>query len=262
MKQSGNNWAAFAAKEFMESMRNKRVLVLFCVFVIATIMGVALARFLGAILAALMSAEGGAPFTIEVPPAVWQDSYAQIYSSLTEMGMIAVIMLFMGAILREKNTGTIDLMMAKGLTPTVFVLAKYAVAAAIVLTALFTAILIGFGYTLVLFEHAGNIGDVLLGAVAFGSYMLMMLAITFLWSAVANSTAIAAVLGLGSFFVISLLNLVPVVGRFMPAGLASHSVALSVGNGPERLIVHIAVAVGVAVVCLWGAVMVLRRREG
>jgi len=262
MKPSGNNFIAFATKEFMESIRTKRVLVLFCVFVIAAIMGVVMARFVGEILSALMSAEGGAPFTIEVPPPVWQDSYAQIYSGLTEMGIIALIMLYMGAILREKRTGTIDLMMAKGLTPVIFVLAKFAVAAAIILFALFTAILIAFGYTFVLFEYAGNIGNVLLGAATFGAYLLMMLSITFLWSAVANSTAISAVLGLGSFFAVSLLNIIPVIGRFMPVGLGRYSVAMSVGGGQERLLIQIAVAAVITAICLCMAVRVLKRREG
>jgi len=233
-----------------------------CVFVILAIMGVLMARFVGEILAALMSAEGGAPFVIEVPPPVWTDSYAQLYSSLTEMGIIALIMLYMGAILREKRSGTIDLVMAKGLSATAFVMSKFVVAAAIILLALFTAVLMAFGYTFVLFEYAGNIGNVLLGAVTFGVYLLMMLAITFLWSAIANSTAIAAVLGLGSFFVISLLNFIPVVGRFMPAGIVSYSVALSVGGGQERLIMQLVTAVVVSVICLLVAVQVLKKREG
>jgi len=258
----GNRWAAFAAKEIMESLRTKRILVIFCVFVISAIMGVVLARFIGELMAALLSADGGAPFTIEVPPPVWQDSYAQVFSSLTEIGVIAVIMLFMGSILREKTTGTIDLMMAKGLTTTVFVLVKFAVGAVIIMLALYTAVFVAFGYTFVLFEYAGNIGDVLFGATAFGVFALMILAVTLLWSAVAKSTAISAVLGLGSFFVISLLSVVPVIGRFMPGGLGSYSVSLAVGGGQERLLPQMAVAAVISAVCLWGAMMVLRKREG
>ena len=262
LKRPHHNWTAFIAKEFTESIRTKRLLVMMCVFAILAIMGVFMARFIGEILAALISADGGAPFTIEVPPPVWTDSYAQVYSSFVEMGIIALIMLFMGAILREKRTGTIDLMMAKGLTPTVFVLSKFAVAAAITLLALFTAVFTAFGYTFLLFDYAGSIGNVLIGAVSFSVFLLMMLAITLLWSAVANSTAIAAVLGLGSFFVIMLLDIIPVVGRFTPSGIVSYSVALSVGDGQEMLIARIIVAIAISALSLLTAIWVLRRREG
>jgi len=262
MKQSVNNWACFAAKELTESLRTKRLLVLVCVFISLAILSVLTARFIVEILAALMSADGGSTIVIEAPPPVWSDSYAQLYSSLTEMGIIALIMLHMGVILREKRTGTIDLMMAKGLTSGIFVLAKYAVAAVIMLLTLFVAVFVTFGYTLVLFEYAGRISDVLLGAVSFGVFLLMMLAITFLWSAVANSTAVSAVLGLCSFFVIMLLGSIPVVERFSPSGLISYGVALSAGGDQERLVIYIVVAMAVAAVSLWLAVRVLKRREG
>jgi len=262
MKQSVNNFTTFASKELTESLRTKKLLVMMCVFVILAIIGVLTARFMGEIFAALMGAEGAMPIMIEVPPPVWTDSYAQVFSSFTEMGIIALIMLYMGVILREKRTGTIDLMMAKGLSPATFVLSKYAVAAAIALAALFTAVLTAFAYTYVLFEYAGSIGNVLFGTMSFGVFMLMILAITFLWSTVANSTAMSAVLGLCSFFAIFLLDFIPVVGRFMPSGLTSYGVALSVGAGQERLGIYVIVAAAIAAISLWLAVRVLRKREG
>jgi len=262
MKQSVNNFKAFTAKELTESLRTKRLFVLVCVFISLALLSVLTARFMGEILAALMSVEGGAPLIIEVPPAVWSDSYAQLYGNLTQIGIIALVMLYMSVILREKRTGTIDLMMAKGLTPGIFVLSKYAVAAVITLLTLFVAVFISYGYTWVLFEYAGRIGDVMLGAVAFGVFLLMILAVTFLWSAVANSTAVSAVMGLVSFFVIAILGSLPVVGRFVPAGLTSYGAVLSAGGGQERMGVYIAVAAAIAVVCLWLAVRVIKKREG
>jgi len=262
MKLSVNNFAAFAGKEVLESIRSKRLFVMLCVFMVLTIMNVLMARFMAEIIAAIMSADGGAQIVIEVPPTVWTDSYAQVYSGFVEMGMFAMIMLFMGIILREKRTGTIDLMMAKGVTPFVFVLAKYAVAAAIVLLSLFASILVAYGYTFVLFDYAGNIGDVLFGAVAFSVFLLMMLAITFLWSAVAGSTAISAVLGVASYFALMFLDMIPVVNRFSPGGIFSYSVSLSIGGGQERLLIRAAVALAIAVICLFLATQSLKKREG
>ena len=200
---------------------------------------------------------------MEIPDPVWTDSYVQLYSNLTSMGMLAFVMIYMGAILREKRSGTIDLMMAKGLTPTVFVFAKYAVAVAVSILALVVTVLITYVYTLVLFEYGGNIGHVLLGAVPFGVFMIMMLGITIMWSAIAKSTAMSAVLGLVSFFLFIPLDLIPWIGRFTPGRLLGHGVSLSVGVGAgDYLGIQIAVAVVVTIVALWIAIQVLRKREG
>jgi len=262
MKSSVNNFRVFAGKELTENLRAKRLFALVCIFVFIGILSVLTARFIGEIFELILSADGGTPFIIEVPDPVWTDSYAQFYSNITEMGLFAYIMLFMGAILKEKSSGTIDLMMAKGLTATGFVLSKFAVAAVLSLLVLLATVLMVYVYTFALFEYGGNIGNVLHGALPFAAFMLMMLAITLMWSAIAKSTAISAVLGIGSFFAFIPLNLIPWVGRFMPGRLVSHGVALSAGGSAPNLGIQILVALGFGVIALWVAIVVLRRREG
>jgi len=262
MKLSVNSGRAFATKEITESIRTKRLFVLAIVFIFLAIMGVIMARFAGEILEALISADGATGMTITMPPPVWSDSYAQLYSGLTEIGMISLIMLYMGAILREKRTGTIDLMMAKGLTPAAFVGAKFAVAVLTALAVLFVSVMVTYVYTLLLFEYAGQIGNVLFGALPFGVYMLMILATTMMWSAIAKSTAVSAVLGLVTLFSFTLLNFIPRFGGFMPARLLGHGVALSTGVGTNYLGIQIAVAMVFACLAFAVTVMVLKRREG
>ena len=262
MKSSASRYWVFLGKEITESIRTKRLLVLACVFIILTIIGVLMARYAGEIIAALMRADGATQMVIEMPPPVWTDSYAQLYSGLTEMGMIGVIMLFMGIILREKNSGTIDLIFAKGLSPASFVLAKFTVAGIALLLVLLASIFVAYGYTMVLFEYAGRVGDVLMGGVSFGVFLLMMLAIVMLWSAVAKSTAISAVLGLASFFAIMLLDFIPVVGRFMPASLMSHAAVLSAGESYTDMAIHVLVAAAVIAVSLAMTTQILKKREG
>ena len=261
MKSSASRYWSFVSKEVMENIRTKRLLVLACIFILLTIFGTLMGRFSSEILAALMAADNATQIVIQMPDPVWTDSYAQVYSGLTEMGMIGVIMLFMGIILREKSSGTIDLIFAKGLSPVSFVLAKFTVAAISLLLVLLISILIAYGYTYVLFEYAGQIGNVLMGAVSFGIFLLMMLAIIIMWSAIANSTAISAVLGLVSYFIIMFLGFIPVVGRFMPNNLLSHTVVLSAGGSYDNIMIHRIVAIVVIFLTLTIAVHVLKIRE-
>ncbi|MCL2360416.1 MAG: ABC transporter permease [Defluviitaleaceae bacterium] len=263
MKLSGNKARVFMTKEFTENLRTKKIFALVCVFVFIALLSVLTARFMGEIFGAMLGAEGtNVPFTIIMPDPVWTDSYAQLYSNLAEMGSIIFIVLFMGAILREKSSGTIDLMMAKGLSATAFVMAKFGVAAILTLGALAVAVFVTYVYTLLLFDYGGQLGNIVFGALPFAVFILMTLALTLMWSAIAKSTAISAVLGFVSFTVVRLLDLLPRIGRFMPGRLLAHGVALSSGGDVDYLPIHIAGAVVITIVSLWVTVYVLRHREG
>ena len=263
MKQSINKFNTFAAKELRENIRTKKLFALFCVFIFIALLSVLTARFMSEIFGGMLGAEGTMPFVIMMPDPVWTDSYAQLYSNLSEMGALIFIVLFMGIILKEKTSGTIDLMMAKGLSCTAFIMAKFAVAAAITLISLVITVLVTYVYTLALFDYAGNIGHVFLGALPFGVFILMMLSITIMWSAIAKSTAICATLSLVSFFLIILIDIIPWVGRYTPGNLLGHSMAISVtGVVGDNMGIQMGVAVIVTVLALCIAVHVLRRREG
>jgi len=262
MKLSVNKFRVFAIKEFTENLRTKKLFSIACVFIFIALLSVLMARFVGEIFELLLSAEGGTPFIIEIPDPVWTDSYAQLYSNLSEIGLIVFIMMYMGVILKEKNTGSIDLMMSKGLSPATFVLAKFFVAAVIALVTLFLAVLITYVYTLILFDYGGQIGNVLCGAMSFGVFLLLMLGVTLMWSAIAKSTAISAVLGLVSYFVIRLFDIIPQIGQFMPGRLIGHSTNLSFGATVENMVIQILVAIAATILCLCIAVHVLKHREG
>jgi len=136
------------------------------------------------------------------------------------------------------------------------------VAAVITLVALLLAVLVTYVYTFVLFEYAGQVSDILLGAMPFAVYLLMILAITLMWSSIAKSTAIAAVLSLASFFATAFLGVVPWVRDFNPGTLSANGVTLTAGGTYERMLIHIAIAVGITILCLFVSTQVLKKREG
>ena len=249
------------AKEFMESMRTKRFLVLGCIFIFFGIFSALMARYSVEVMGYLMNLDG-AGLVFEMPPPVWIDSYGQLYSSLTEMGIIVLIVMYMSVVLREKTTGTIDLMFTKGLSPATFVWAKFTVAAILSLVVLLGTVLITYFYTLVLFEYGGEIGDVLLGGLVYGVFVLMIIALTILWSAVANSTAISAVLGLGSYLLIGVMSFIPRIGRFMPGNLSGHGVLLSGGETGDYLWIRLLMTIVFTVVALVATAEILKKRKG
>ena len=261
MRQSINNYTAFVGKEFMENMRTKKFFVLVCILMFFAIFSALMARYSVEIMEYIMSMEEQT-IIIEIPPPVWTDSYGQLYSSLSEMGIIVIIIMFMSIVLREKTSGTIDLMFTKGLSPYTFVFSKYTVAAILTLVALLIAVFVSYFYTLVLFEYGGDVVNVIQGAMVFGLFVIMVIALTLLCSSIASSTAIGAVLSFMAYLFIGLFNFIPVVGQFMPGNLRGHSVPLTMGESGEHVAIHIITATVVIALSLFVSAQVLQRRKG
>ncbi|MCL2840432.1 MAG: ABC transporter permease [Defluviitaleaceae bacterium] len=259
-----NNYRAFLGKELMENLRTKKFLVMICVFLSFAMTSPLLTRFMGEFLAFMLPGEDEMAMAMAnaMGTPTWVDSYIQIYGNLGQIGAITVLLLFMGIILREKRSGTADLVFTKGLQPSAFVLAKFTMAGILILITVIASVLIGYIYTLVLFEYGGNLGHVFLGGLVFGVFMLMMLAIIMLCSAIARSTAISAVLGFFAFFFFIVLSAIPVIGVFTPGTLMAGSpIEITLGHTPDRFIIAFISTILITVLSLLAATKVTATRQ-
>jgi len=255
------NFTVLLEKELRENLRTKKFLVLACVFVSFAILSPMMARFVGEIFEFLLPAADAEVFMAILPDPIWHDAYTQFYSNMAQIGAIVTVILFMGLIHREKSSGTIDLLFCKGVTPASFVLSKFAVSVSITLLALLVAILVNFGYTVFLFEEGGQICYVLLGAGAYGIFLILVIAWVIFASTIAKSTATAAVLGFVGYMLVLFLSSLPTIGRFLPGGLAGNNTALTMGYIYDDFAMQVGIAVVLAVFCLWLAIWRLKRQE-
>jgi len=168
-----HSYLTFLQKETMEMLRTKRLLGLLGVFLFFALTSPLLARYLMEFIAFLVPAEEGLAFLI--PDPVWMDSYAQFYSNIGQIGSVTLILLFMGAIVSEKQNGTTDLLITKGLSHINFVMAKFTVIAFAILSTMLISILLVYLYTFVLFDSIGGLGDAILGALVYFPYLLLVL---------------------------------------------------------------------------------------
>jgi ABC-2 type transport system permease protein len=258
-----DKFAVLLSKEINENIRTKKFLVMMCVFVTFAILSPLMARYMGEFFEFLLPAGEAEVFMALFPAPTWIDSYVQFYGNMVQTGAIVIILVFMSLVLREKRTGTADLLFCKGASRFAFVLAKFTVAAAVTLVCLLAAILINYGYTVLLFDEGGQIGYVLLGAGAYGVFLLMLIAWTLLASTLAKSTAISAVFGFLGFIVILMVGGIPRIGRFLPGGLIGNNIVLTQGNVElyKDFYAHVGVALGLTVLFIWLAVVILKRQE-
>ena len=259
-----HNFRAFLGKELMENLRTKRLLVMVCVFLFFAISSPLLTRYMGEFFAMLLPGEDemSQALVAAMGDPTWMDSYVQLYGNLSQIGALTVLLLFMGIILREKRSGSADLVFTKGLSPFTFVMAKFTMAGLMTLAVTLVSVVVGYVYTLLLFDYGGNIGNVLLGGLAFGIFLLMMLAITILCSAFAKSTAVSAVLGLAAFFFFIFISAIPRIGRFSPGNLlAGIPIDITLGNSPDGFAISVIVAAVITAIALWAAARITATRQ-
>jgi ABC-2 type transport system permease protein len=254
------NYLVFLEKEWREHLRTKKLLVMGSVFLFFAISSTLLARYMGEFLGMLLT--GDEAFMLELfPEMAWWDSYAQFYGNMSQIGVIIIVLMFMGIVLREKRNGTADLVFCKGVSPASFVLAKFTVSACVSLACLLVSVLVTYGYTIMLFGEGGRVGHVLAAAGAFGVFILMTLAWVILASTLAKSTAMSAVLGFLGFIGIITVSAIPRLGRFFPGHLMNNGVPMTRGYFYSDFAAHLGIGLAVTAVLLVLAIRILKKQE-
>jgi ABC-2 type transport system permease protein len=203
----------------------------------------------------------GDQMVIPMPPPTWIDGWVQFYSNLSQMGTICAIFLFMGCICGERQSGSAALTLTKNLSHTNFVMAKFIAAASLLFVSIILAVAVCYGYIYFLFGFAGNIGHVLLGAVVCMIFMLNLLGVTMLSSALAKSSTTSAMLAFFSFLVLVMSSNLPVIGNKMPGILINQALAISTNEQSTGILYAVAVSLCISALCLIGAVRVIKKQE-
>lgn len=244
-------------KELREQWRTRRLLVLCIVFVAFGIASPLLARYTPELLAGLAAEEG---VIIEVPPPTAADAAEQFVRNLGQTGVLAAILLAMGAVAAEKERGTAAMWLTKPVTRAAFLAAKAAAIAAVLAVGMLGAGIAGYAYTAIVFEPTDAAG----WAVTCGLLLLQMssyAALTFLGSTLTRSPLAAAGIGIGALTIIAIVGALPVVGTWTPSGLAEVAIAAAAGASAERVVQPIAATCAVIALALAGSWVAFRRQE-
>lgn len=112
---------ALYRKEWMESLRTYRALILFVVCILFGSGSPFLAKMLPNILAGY-KLNG---LVIKIPTPTVFDAFAQFFKNFSQMGLIVLLLIFAGILAQELTLGTLIIPLSKGLPRTVVILAKY-----------------------------------------------------------------------------------------------------------------------------------------
>jgi len=201
----------------------------------------------------------GPEFGALVPAPTMVDALVQYQKNLVQFGALLAILLGMGSITREKESGTAGMLLSKPVSRFEFLLAKLA---AQVMTFAFAIALAAVGcylYTWLFFE-APRIWSFIAMNLLLASFLTFYVAVAVSASAVAPSTTVAGALALAVLIVLSILGSLPAVRPYAPNAILDWaSSVVSGGAHSQWPALAISFALGAIVwLATWAA---FRRQE-
>lgn len=229
--------AVLLRKEMRSAWKTNRVIIVLAVFLVMGLGTPLLLRYMDAL---LPGGESG----IIIPEFTAADAAQGYLDTVGEIGLIVAVLVGMGAVARERESGTAAMTLSKPVGSGAFILAKL-VALGLVLGAGIVVGAVGcYLYTGVLFGGLDGWGFFLASLVV-ALYLLFCLAVTVMYSCMFRSQVAAGGLALLTLVVLAATSGLPVMKHYSPGALASWSERLVTGSGTDP---WGALAVGVGLV--------------
>ncbi|NQX47421.1 ABC transporter permease subunit [Paenibacillus tritici] len=204
-------------KDLKELIVSKKMLILLGVFVFFALSGPLSAKFEPELMKAYSSKLGPGSI-INVPAPVYTDAYKDTFNNLKQAGIIVVILLVCSTIVDEKRNGTAAFLLTKGLSRSSFLLSKIASRVLIFTLACGAASFVCILYTFIIFGEF-SIPNLYLAFLLYWIYGVFIICVSILVSVLARTFTQAFFAGFVAYFVISLLNMVPYLNRYLPGRL-------------------------------------------
>jgi ABC-2 type transport system permease protein len=246
------------AKELGEQLRTLRLVVVAIVFVSFGILSPLTARYLPDLINSLGGQ--GLGIVITLPTPTLNDAIDQILKNVSQFGILAAILLSMGAVATEKDRGTAAFVLSKPASRAAFLGAKLVAIALDLFIAVGAAGIAGYAYTAYLFS-APPVGGYAAMCLLLWLSLVVYAGLTFLGSTLTRSAAAGAGIGFAFLVLTGIVGALPTIGRFMPGGLIGPARALALGNDPGDVLGPVVLNVALIAILAVAAWAAFRRQE-
>lgn len=251
---------AFLKKEFKAIFKTYRFWVIPLVLVFFALMSPPSAKLTPQILAAAMP-KG---LSLKLPEPQMTDAFAQWFKNLSQIGILAIILLTMGIVAEEKTSGTILLIVTKPVSRANVILSKFFAQSSWLAMSFFAAAVICYAYAALIFKFE-KIVEFTQANALFLLYFLLVVAITVFFSAVMKNQIAAGGLALVVTMALSLVAaLSKTFDKYAPTGLTTTGTKLALGQkGAELSQAYLPAATALAciAVLLIASITIFNRQE-
>ena len=218
------SFLAFFNKELLETIRSKKALILLILFVAFGIMNPAIAKLTPWLLEVLSEelADSGMNVTTVTVDAI--TSWVQFYKNIP-MALIAFILIYSGIFTKEYESGTLILVLTKGLKRYKVVISKLLIMVLMWTIGYFLCFGITYIYTAYFWDNSIAIGLI---PATFNWYLfgLFVISLMTLFSVLCKNTSNVLLLTSAVLAVIYLLSLLPKLTYYMPTSLMNSNLLL------------------------------------
>ena len=212
-------------KEFRGQLRTYRLLIVVAVFFVFGLGTPLMLKYLHE----LVPAENVA---ISISEFTTADVVESFISSLGQLGLIAAILVAMGSVATERESGTAAMTLSKPVGCGSFILAKLAALAVTFGIAIAVGAVGCYLYTVVLFGNPGGF-DFFIATMLGALYLLFYLAVTVMYSGFVKSPIAAGGLSLVTLAAIAGTAGLPVMKDYSPGALLSWADNVASAGGPN-----------------------------
>lgn len=242
-------------KELAEQWRTGRLPVVAVIFLIFGLTSPVLARYTPDIVKLAASS-----IAIHVPTPTMKDAVAQLVKNLSQLGALVAILLAMGTVAGEKESGTAAFIIVKPVSRFAFLAAKFSGLAMTMLGAVGVCGAAAYLYTALLFAVPSVPGYIAACLLMFLG-LLVIASLTFLGSTLSRSAIPAAALGVVALVVEGIVASVPNMARYTPSGLDDLANRVALQRSATDLywaVIFNGAVVAVTIAASW---LVFRRQE-
>jgi ABC-2 type transport system permease protein len=244
-------------KDLLEQWRTKKILILSIIFLFVAIASPIIAKITPELLKSV-SVPG---LTIKLPTPTYLDSLDQFIKNISQIALLVLVFVVAGAVSDEKNRKTLEILLTKPISRTLFILSKFK-AYFISVTAIFAvSAVIFYLYTVSTFatfnllNFAIMAGNVLL-------YILMIASVTILASTIVNNSIAAGGIGFVVYILFgTVFSLIEPIKKYSPNTIFSNYKDLVTNGWNSDLFWPLMVIIAVILVSVVTAILVFKRQE-
>ncbi|MCL2679378.1 MAG: ABC transporter permease [Dehalococcoidia bacterium] len=251
-----NGFAVFLRKELREQFKTSRIVIVAAVFLFFGFCTPLLIKYMPEIL----ELAGPSGMTIEMLPPTSGQALAEYAGTMSQVGVLVAVLMAMGAVAREVESGTAVLVLSKPVGRLAFIIAKLTAGSFNFMVAVALGGLACFGYTFILFGDAAAMGFLWQNLLLW-LFLVFCMSVTLFFSSLMKNSLAAGGLAVGVIILLSAVSVLPWVGRVLPGTLISWGNRLAMGIPGQSEWWAVTGALGLSALCVWLTWVTLRRKE-
>ena len=208
---------AFFKKEILENLRNAKILILAIVFFVFGIMNPIIAKLTPMLMDLLSEELGESGMVITQVSADAMTSWMQFFKNIP-MALIAFVFLYSGTFTKEYSSGTLILILTKGLSRYKVVLAKTSVMLLLWTTGYWFCFMITFVINAFYWDN-GISQNLFPTAIHWWLFGVFVVSLITLCSVIFKNYGFVLLSTGGSIFILYLIGLIPKIGNYLPTAL-------------------------------------------